>query len=80
RSAATNPMPLCTLFRGPERKRQGLIGNLSVRTNTTLPYLSMFTQSGVVDQKREDDRTREWIKTLRVKTSGPDQEIRLLSG
>ncbi|MGO8039782.1 sugar ABC transporter ATP-binding protein [Rhizobium leguminosarum] len=67
-------------FVAAERKRQGLIGNLSVRTNTTLPYLSLFTQSGVVDQKREDDSTREWIKTLRVKTSGPDQEIRLLSG
>ncbi|MBX5200407.1 sugar ABC transporter ATP-binding protein [Rhizobium sp. NZLR1] len=67
-------------FVAAERKRQGLIGNLSVRTNTTLPYLSLFTQSGVVDQKREDASTSDWIKTLRVKTSGPDQEIRLLSG
>ncbi|KVK54175.1 ABC transporter ATP-binding protein [Agrobacterium deltaense] len=67
-------------FVAAERKRQGLIGNLSVRTNTTLPYLRMFTQSGVVDQKREDASTRDWIKTLRIKTSGPDQEIRLLSG
>jgi ribose transport system ATP-binding protein len=67
-------------FVAAERKRQGLIGNLSVRTNTTLPYLSLFAQSGIVDQKREDASTRDWIKTLRVKTSGPDQEIRLLSG
>jgi ribose transport system ATP-binding protein len=67
-------------FVAAERKRQGLIGNLSVRTNTTLPYLGLFTQSGVVDRKREDDSTREWIKTLGIKTSGPDQEIRLLSG
>nr|WP_234636780.1 ATP-binding cassette domain-containing protein [Allorhizobium ampelinum] len=63
-----------------ERKRQGLIGNLSVRSNTTLPYLNLFTRSGVVDQSREDASTRDWIKTLRVKTAGPDQEIRLLSG
>ncbi|MFW8607996.1 sugar ABC transporter ATP-binding protein [Rhizobium beringeri] len=67
-------------FVAAERKRQGLIGNLSVRTNTTLPYLGLFTQSGVVDRKREDDSTREWIKALRIKTAGPDQEIRLLSG
>ncbi|MFW8588696.1 ATP-binding cassette domain-containing protein [Rhizobium beringeri] len=51
-----------------------------MRTNTTLPYLGLFTQSGVVDRKREDDSTREWIKALRIKTAGPDQEIRLLSG
>jgi ribose transport system ATP-binding protein len=67
-------------FVAAERKRQGLIGNLSVRTNTTLPYLSHFTRFGVVDQKREQVASQQWIRTLRVKTTGPEQEIRLLSG
>jgi ribose transport system ATP-binding protein len=67
-------------FVAAERKRQGLVGNLSVRTNTTLPYLDRFTRFGIVDHKSETASTRDWIKALRVKTTGPDQEIRLLSG
>jgi ribose transport system ATP-binding protein len=67
-------------FVAAERKRQGLIGNLSVRTNTTLPYLGRFTRFGVVDRSREEASTQAWIRTLGVKTAGPDQEIRLLSG
>lgn len=67
-------------FVAAERKRQGLIGNLSVRTNTTLPYLSRFTRYGIVDHGREHTHTLDWIRTLQVKTTGPDQEIRLLSG
>lgn len=67
-------------FVAAERKRQGLIGNLTVRTNTTLPYLNRFTRFGVVDEKQERLIAHQWIKALRVKTRGPDQEIRLLSG
>lgn len=67
-------------FVAAERKRQGLIGNLSVRTNTTLPYLGRFTKGGVVDHKQEYASTEQWIASLRVKTAGPEQEIRLLSG
>ncbi|MFS8148902.1 sugar ABC transporter ATP-binding protein [Rhizobium sp. BR 249] len=67
-------------FVAAERKQQGLIGNLSVRANTTLPYLSLFTRSGVIDQKRERAISAHWIKALRVKTTGPEQEVRLLSG
>jgi ribose transport system ATP-binding protein len=67
-------------FVAAERKRQGLIGNLTVRMNTTLPYLSSFTRFGVVDTAKERATSQHWIRTLRVKTTGPEQEIRLLSG
>ncbi len=67
-------------FVAAERKRQGLIGNLSVRTNTTLPYLSRFAKTGVIDRNQEQASTATWISSLRVKTTGPEQEIRLLSG
>jgi ribose transport system ATP-binding protein len=67
-------------FVAAERKRQGLIGNLSVRTNTTLAYLGRFTRSGVIDQRHEQAQTEHWIRSLRIKTKGPAQEIRLLSG
>ncbi|MGO7165283.1 ATP-binding cassette domain-containing protein, partial [Rhizobium johnstonii] len=67
-------------FVAAERKRQGLIANLTVRTNTTLPYLTRFTRFGLVDDNRERAMSQHWIRTLRVKTTGPEQEIRLLSG
>jgi ribose transport system ATP-binding protein len=68
-------------FVAAERKRQGLIGNLSVRTNTTLPYLAQFVKGGLsVDERKETETTGQWIRSLGVKTSGPEQEIRLLSG
>ncbi|WP_267553014.1 sugar ABC transporter ATP-binding protein [Rhizobium rhizogenes] len=67
-------------FVAAERKQQGLIANLTVRTNTTLPYLTRFTRFGLVDHNRERAMSRHWIRTLRVKTTGPEQEIRLLSG
>jgi ribose transport system ATP-binding protein len=67
-------------FVAAERKRQGLIGNLTVRTNTTLPYLFRFTRFGFVDERQERAVSQQWIRTLRVKTTGPEQEIRLLSG
>ncbi|MBY3485734.1 sugar ABC transporter ATP-binding protein [Rhizobium laguerreae] len=67
-------------FVAAERKRQGLIANLTVRTNTTLPYLTRFTRFGLVDGNRERVMSQHWIRTLRVKTTGPEQEIRLLSG
>ncbi|MBB3162223.1 ribose transport system ATP-binding protein [Rhizobium laguerreae] len=67
-------------FVAAERKRQGLIANLTVRTNTTLPYLTRFTRFGLVDDNRERVMSQHWIRTLRVKTTGPEQEIRLLSG
>jgi ribose transport system ATP-binding protein len=67
-------------FVAAERKRQGLIANLSVRFNTTLPYLTRFTRFGIVDDGREQSITQKWIAALQVKTAGPNQEIRLLSG
>jgi ribose transport system ATP-binding protein len=68
-------------FVAAERKRQGLIANLSVRANTTLAYLGLFSNAGwSLDRQRETFETEHWIRSLRIKTSGPDQEIRLLSG
>ncbi|MDQ0469606.1 sugar ABC transporter ATP-binding protein [Labrys wisconsinensis] len=67
-------------FVAAERKREGLIGILTVRENTTLPFLPGFTRFGLVDRAREGAKTRHWIEALGVRTRGPEQEIRLLSG
>lgn len=67
-------------FVAAERKREGLIGMLTVRDNTTLPFLSKFTSNGLVDSKREAEATQHWVDSLAIRTTGPEQEIRLLSG
>lgn len=67
-------------FVAAERKREGLVGILTVRENTTAPFLSRFVRRGQVNVRAERAVTRHWIQALGVRTSGPEQEIRFLSG
>jgi ribose transport system ATP-binding protein len=67
-------------FLAAERKREGLIGIMTVRDNTTLPFLDRFVRAGLLDVAAETGQTKRWIDALHVRTKGPEQEIRLLSG
>jgi ribose transport system ATP-binding protein len=67
-------------FVAAERKREGVIGMLSVRANTTAPFLRRFLVGWQVSRKAERRETQRWIDALGIRTSGPEQEIRLLSG
>lgn len=63
-----------------ERKAEGLIPNYSVAKNTTLTYLNKWCKFGVIDKRREIKSTNEYIKKLSIKTTGPTQMIKYLSG
>ncbi len=67
-------------FVAAERKREGLVGMLSVRENMTLPFLDRFVRRGVVDAAAQRASAQRWIETLHIRTTGPEQEIRFLSG
>jgi ribose transport system ATP-binding protein len=67
-------------FVAAERKREGLIGIMSVRANTTLPFLDRFVRGVEVDRAAESRATQHWISALGIRAGGPEQEIRLLSG
>lgn len=67
-------------FVAAERKREGLIGIMSVRANITLPFLDRFVRLAEVDRAAESREAQQWISRLGVRTAGPEQEIRLLSG
>jgi ribose transport system ATP-binding protein len=67
-------------FVAAERKREGLIATMSVRDNTTLPFLDRFVRHGMVNNGAARAETRRWIDALHVRTSGPEQEIGKLSG
>jgi ABC-type sugar transport system ATPase subunit len=63
-----------------ERKAEGIIPNYSVTKNTTLTYLDKWSKNGIVDREKERKSTLEYIKKLNIKTVGPHQLIKFLSG
>jgi ribose transport system ATP-binding protein len=67
-------------FVAAERKAEGIIGILTVRDNTTAPYLRRFVRGLLVDTGAEARQTQHWIEALGIRTRGPEQEVRLLSG
>ncbi len=67
-------------FSSEDRKVDGIIPDLSVRENLTLAALPTLTRSGIVDRKKQEQIVDRFIERLGIKTSGPEQKIRELSG
>lgn len=67
-------------FCSEDRKSDGIIPELSVRENLTLAALPMLTRAGIVDRQKQQEIVDQFIQQLGIKTTGPDQKIRELSG
>lgn len=67
-------------FIAAERKREGIVGDLSVRENTTMPFLERFVSGGIMQKAAERNHVNRWIDDLSIKTRGSEQTIRTLSG
>ena len=67
-------------FVAAERQREGIVPDLSVNANTTLPFLERFRRRGALSARREETHTGRWIDRLAIQTRGGNQTIRLLSG
>jgi ribose transport system ATP-binding protein len=63
-----------------DRKTFGIVPDMSVRDNLTLALLPELSRRGVVTREDQDRVVDEFIERLDIKTSGPDQPIRELSG
>ena len=63
-----------------DRKADGIIPYMSVRENLTLAALPTLSRNGVVDRAEQGQIVDRFIERLGIKTSGPDQAIRELSG
>ena len=63
-----------------DRKADGIIPEMSVRENLTLAILPRLVKAGVVDEKRQREIVDRFIQRLAIKTAGPEQKIRELSG
>ena len=53
---------------------------MSIRDNTTLPCLRRISRHGVISGQKEEDVTKRYQETLRIKTPSNQQLVKNLSG
>lgn len=63
-----------------ERRLQGLVGSFSVAENISMAYLKRFNLHSFIRKKQERAVAEEHIQALTIKTTGPQQIVRYLSG
>lgn len=63
-----------------ERRMQGLVSSFTVAENIVLAYLDRFSKSFFLNRKNEQEAAQEHINSLSIKTTGPKQTVRYLSG
>ena len=67
-------------FVAAERKEEGIIPDLSLRENITLPFLSRYRDGLALSRERQRADVKHWIERLDIRTRSGEQPIRLLSG
>ena len=63
-----------------ERRREGMVGSMSVAENITLPHIDVVCAGPVLMRKRERSIADSWISRLRIKTPSAAAPIASLSG
>lgn len=63
-----------------DRKEQGLILGMTVRENITLANLSVLSNRGFVNRRKERTTAEDFVARLGIKTPGIEQRVRNLSG
>lgn len=63
-----------------ERKREGILPELSLRENVTLPFLRKYTAGLAVSKRREREQTRAVMTELGIRAPSTEQAANNLSG
>lgn len=63
-----------------ERRAQGIVPDFPLTKNVTLTYLNKWVKHWVVQSREETKVTGDYIDRLQIKTTGPKQMIKNLSG
>lgn len=63
-----------------DRKKEGIVGILSVHENISLSVRRLFARFGVIDNRRERENSERHRKGLGIRTSSLDKPIMDLSG
>jgi ribose transport system ATP-binding protein len=65
----------------PENRRtEGLVVEMSIRENISLPSMQKFSSFGIINRKRECEVARQQVDSLKVKTPGIEALVLNLSG
>jgi ribose transport system ATP-binding protein len=67
-------------FLTEDRKEEGLVLQMSVAQNITLPSLRDFSSFGFIRRKLESDRSNEFVEKFSIKTPSLRQKVMFLSG
>jgi len=63
-----------------DRKRDGLVLGLDVRTNMSLTVLDQLSKNGFIDKKAEKALSKKYIGELKIRTAGDKTAAKNLSG
>jgi len=63
-----------------DRKEEGLVLQMSVAQNMTLPSLADFSRFGIINRGDEAKRSQEFVDKISIKTPSLKQKIMYLSG
>jgi len=63
-----------------DRRKTGLIVDMTVRENITLPDLWGYTTGALISRSREVAESQKQVKSLRIKTPGTEAKVMNLSG
>ncbi|SFR68596.1 monosaccharide ABC transporter ATP-binding protein, CUT2 family [Agromyces sp. CF514] len=63
-----------------DRRKQGLVMDLSVTRNVSLTLRNSLARFGLINGAQERREAAEWSKRLQVKTGSPDYAVSTLSG
>ena len=63
-----------------DRKRHGVVLEMSIRENTTMPCLKHISKYSVIKSAKENEVTEKYEKILRIKTPTIEQLVKNLSG
>ncbi len=76
RSAIAQKMAFCS----EDRKKEGIIPNMSIKENMTLACFDKISTCGFVSAKKQNQLVDEYVKALRIKIADPNDPITSLSG
>jgi ribose transport system ATP-binding protein len=63
-----------------DRRRTGLVTDMTVRENITLPGLWGYTKMALISRRRETESAKTQIDAMRIKAPGPETRVLNLSG
>ncbi|MBO1510923.1 xylose ABC transporter ATP-binding protein [Metabacillus bambusae] len=63
-----------------DRKRLGLVLDMDIKENTTLPNLNKVSRFGTINENEEIKASEKYVKELRTKTASLETKVGTLSG